>query len=139
MNKDFWKAALVRAVRTVAQSALAMIPAAATIQQVNWLTVLSTAALAGVVSILTSIATGLPEAQIKQQRPPDSEVRVVYVDQDGYEISPNDLTVEPDGTVRVLAYDDYADDGSPVVYSDEQCEDCNLSQYVDGGDDDGDA
>ena len=61
MNKQFWKAAAIRAIRTVAQAALAMIPAAATITEVNWLTVLSTAALAGVVSLLTSIATGLPE------------------------------------------------------------------------------
>lgn len=63
MNKQFWKAALIRAVRTIAQAALAMIPAAATITEVNWLTVLSTAALAGVVSLLTSIATGLPEVE----------------------------------------------------------------------------
>ena len=61
MNKQFWKAAAIRAIRTVAQAALAMIPAAATITEVNWLTVLSTDALAGVVSLLTSIATGLPE------------------------------------------------------------------------------
>lgn len=61
MNKDFWRAAAIRAIRTVAQAALAMIPAAATLADVNWLTVLSTAALAGVVSLLTSVATGLPE------------------------------------------------------------------------------
>lgn len=73
MNKSFWKAALIRAIRTVAQAALAMIPAAATLADVNWLTVLSTAALAGVVSVLTSIATGLPEAQIEERKPPDEE------------------------------------------------------------------
>ena len=61
MTKEFFRAALIRAIRTVAQAALAMIPAAATLADVNWLTVLSTAALAGIVSILTSIATGLPE------------------------------------------------------------------------------
>ena len=57
---NWWKAAGVRAVKTVAQTAVAMLPAAAAIQQVDWLTVLGTAALAGVASILTSIA-GLPE------------------------------------------------------------------------------
>ena len=61
MNKAFWKAAGIRAIKTLAQAALAMIPAAVTIAQVDWLTVLGTSALAAVVSILTSIATGLPE------------------------------------------------------------------------------
>ena len=60
--KKWLKAAGVRAVKTVAQTAVAMIPVAATIQQVDWLTVLGTAALAGVVSILTSLA-GLPEVK----------------------------------------------------------------------------
>ena len=59
-NKRWWKAALVRAVKTIAQAAVAMIPAAVTITQVDWLTVLGTAALAGAVSLLTSLA-GLPE------------------------------------------------------------------------------
>ena len=136
MNKDFWKAALIRSVRTVAQAALAMIPAAATIQQVNWLTVLSTAALAGVVSLLTSIATGLPEAENKAR-----DVRVVYLDEEGREIDPEDLQIEPDGTITVLAYDDYYDDGSPkskdgVTFPetvDEPCEECDLTKYVEGG------
>jgi hypothetical protein len=59
---DFARAALVRAVKTVAQTAIAMIPASMMIQEVDWITVVSTSALAGVVSILTSIATDLPEA-----------------------------------------------------------------------------
>ena len=61
-TKKWLKAAGVRAVKTVAQTSVAMIPVAATIQQVDWLTVLGTAALAGVVSILTSLA-GLPEVK----------------------------------------------------------------------------
>ena len=61
-TKKWLKAAGVRAVKTVAQTAVAMIPVAATIQQVDWLTVLGTAALAGVVSIITSVA-GLPEVE----------------------------------------------------------------------------
>ena len=61
MTKEFWRAAGIRALRTMAQTAVAMLPAAATIADVNWLTVVSTAALAGVTSVLTSIATGLPE------------------------------------------------------------------------------
>lgn len=54
------KAAAVRAVKTMAQTAIALIPAAVTITAVDWRTVLGTAALAGVVSALTSLA-GLPE------------------------------------------------------------------------------
>lgn len=56
------KSAAVRAVKTMAQTAVAMIPAAAMIQQVDWVAVVGTAALAGVVSILTSLA-GLPEVK----------------------------------------------------------------------------
>lgn len=55
-------AAAVRAVKTMAQTAVAMLPAAATIAAVDWRTVAGTAALAGVVSVLTSIA-GLPELE----------------------------------------------------------------------------
>lgn len=58
--KAWWKAAAIRAIKTVCQTALAMIPAAVTISQVDWRTVIGTAALAGVASILTSVA-GLPE------------------------------------------------------------------------------
>ena len=61
MTKKFWKAALIRAIRTVAQAAIATIGASALITEVNWLQVLSASALAGVLSILNSIATGLPE------------------------------------------------------------------------------
>lgn len=62
-TKKWLKAAGVRAVKTVAQTAVALLPAAATIQQVDWITVLGTAALSGVASILTSVATGLPEVE----------------------------------------------------------------------------
>ena len=61
MNKEFWRAAGIRAIKTVCQSAVAMIPAATLISDVDWMAVVGTAALAGVCSILTSIATGLPE------------------------------------------------------------------------------
>lgn len=59
-HKLWWKAAGIRAIRTMAQTAVAMVPAAATIGAVDWKTVLGTAALAGVVSLLTSLG-GLPE------------------------------------------------------------------------------
>lgn len=54
------KAAGVRAIKTVAQTAVAMIPVGVSIAEVGWVAVIGTSALAGVVSLLTSIA-GLPE------------------------------------------------------------------------------
>ena len=58
--KQWLKAAGVRAVKTVAQTAVATIGASAVISEVDWIIVVSAAMLAGVVSLLTSIA-GLPE------------------------------------------------------------------------------
>ena len=63
-NKKPWlKAAVIRALRTVAQSALATIGTAAVLGDVNWTMVASAATLAGILSLLTSIVTGLPEVQ----------------------------------------------------------------------------
>lgn len=62
-TKKWLKAALIRGIRTMAQSALATIGTAAVLGDVNWLLVGSAAALAGILSILTSIVTGLPEAE----------------------------------------------------------------------------
>ena len=61
--KQWAKAAAVRAVKTMAQGAVALIPAAATMTAVDWQTVLGVAALMGVESLLTSLA-GLPEEKI---------------------------------------------------------------------------
>ena len=58
--KTWAKAAAVRAIKTVAQSAVAMIGTAAVMAEVDWKMVISAAVLAGVISILTSVA-GLPE------------------------------------------------------------------------------
>ncbi len=59
--KAFIKAAIIRAVRTIAQTAVATIGTSAILSDVNWAMVASASILAGVLSILTSIATGLPE------------------------------------------------------------------------------
>lgn len=65
-TKDWLKAAAVRAVKTVAQTAVATIGTSAVLSEVNWLAVLSASALAGVLSILTSIA-GLPEVKESEE------------------------------------------------------------------------
>ena len=63
MTKEFWKATAIRAIRTICQTAVATIGTTALITDVNWTVVASSAALAGILSVLTSIATGLPEVE----------------------------------------------------------------------------
>lgn len=60
INKKWIKAAAVRAVKTMAQTAVAAIGTSAMLSSVDWVVVASTAALAGLLSLLTSVA-GLPE------------------------------------------------------------------------------
>ena len=63
-TKKWIKAALVRAIKTIAQTSVAMIGTATVFSDVNWLMILSGSLLAGLLSILTSIA-GLPEVEAK--------------------------------------------------------------------------
>ena len=67
-NKEYWKkwvkAAAVRAVKTVAQTAVATIGTAVAVGEVNWVMVGSASALAGLLSLLTSVA-GLPEVNVE--------------------------------------------------------------------------
>lgn len=63
INKDFIKKAGIRALRTVCQTAIATIGTSAVMSEVNWSVVLSASLLAGILSILTSVVTGLPEVE----------------------------------------------------------------------------
>ncbi|MGN0299568.1 MAG: holin [Lachnospiraceae bacterium] len=69
-NKEYWinwaKAAGVRATKTIAQTAVATIGTAAALGAVDWKMVVSASALAGVLSLLTSVA-GLPEVSNKEE------------------------------------------------------------------------
>lgn len=76
----FIKASLIRCVRTICQTAVAMIGTAVVISDVNWQLVVSASILAGILSILTSVATGLPEVDYEYhqimsvEEPEDAEV-----------------------------------------------------------------
>lgn len=76
----FIKASLIRCVRTICQTAVAVIGTAFVLSDVNWTAVVSASLLAGILSILTSVATGLPEVDAElnlyqyHDEPIDSEV-----------------------------------------------------------------
>lgn len=72
--KEFWKASLIRALRTFCQCAVATIGTAAVLSEVDWLMVLSASALSAVLSILTSIATGLPEVPFEKENISDFDI-----------------------------------------------------------------
>lgn len=61
-SKEWWRAAGIRAIKTVAQTAISTIGVSTIMSDVNWTIVLSASALAGVLSLLTSFA-GLPELE----------------------------------------------------------------------------
>ena len=78
----FIKASLIRAARTICQTAVATIGTAAVLSAVDWKLVVSASILAGILSILTSVATGLPEAEYEEhiymsrEEPEDAEEEV---------------------------------------------------------------
>lgn len=65
-TKKWFKASIVRAVKTMAQTAIATIGSSAVLGEVNWVMVGSASALAGILSVLTSIA-GIPEVGGKDE------------------------------------------------------------------------
>ena len=73
--KKFLLAALIRAIRTFAQTFVGFIAVGAALEEVQWLRALSVSGAASVLSILTSIATGLPEVEQVpvEEIPPDEE------------------------------------------------------------------
>ncbi len=66
INKQWIRAAGIRAIKTICQTAIATIGTAAVMSQVNWTAVVSASLLAGILSMLTSLA-GLPEVEEEQE------------------------------------------------------------------------
>lgn len=91
MSKEFIKSAIIRAVRTICQTAVATIGTAAVLSEVDWRFVFSASILAGILSVLTSVATGLPEhdyeqlVHMSQEEPEDAETNEAEEDDDGEE------------------------------------------------------
>ena len=65
-STDWWSASLTRSIRTMAQTAIAVIGSAAVLSQVDWKVVLSSTILAGILCVLTALA-GLPEVESNQK------------------------------------------------------------------------
>lgn len=72
MSKAWWKAAGIRAIKTVAQTAAGMIVIGASISELDWLYIGSVSLTAGILSLLTSVA-GLPELEYMDDEEEDEE------------------------------------------------------------------
>ena len=87
MMDEFAKAALIRAIKTMCQTAIATIGTAAVLSDVNWMYVASATALSGILSILTSIGVGLPEVksanELLEDEVDDDDVEVTGYDRVG--------------------------------------------------------
>lgn len=125
-NNEFWKAALVRAVRTVAQVLAASIPAdlaitATMIRSADWsfvglsvLAWLATGLLSGVASLLTSVKTGLPETETR--------IEYRYMDANGIPLDGHFATVHN--------IEESVCEATQCGTCDE-AETCDLSKYID--------
>lgn len=82
---NFAKASAIRAIRTVCQTAVSLIGTAVVLSDVNWAMVVSASILSGILSILTSIATGLPEVEyaehiyMSHEEPEDSYIDEISI------------------------------------------------------------
>lgn len=72
MSKIWWKAAGIRAIKTIAQTAVALIGVGSVMSDIDWVRVGSASVLAGILSLLTSVA-GLPEVEMTERKNADSD------------------------------------------------------------------
>ena len=90
--RDFWRAALIRALKTVCQTAVAVIGSAVVLSDVDWKVVASAAALSGILSLLTSVSTGLPEVDLADDLLEEDDDSTELEEWGGFE---DDMDVEP--------------------------------------------
>lgn len=88
MSKYWIKCALIRAVKTIAQTAIAMIGTSVVIAEVDWVVVVSASLLSGLLSILTSIA-GLPEVELLEESD-EEEIEEEIEEEYESEVDPSD-------------------------------------------------
>ena len=103
----FVRATIIRAIRTVCQTAVATIGSSVVISDVHWGVVVSASLLAGLLSVLTSIATGLPEADYEE-----------YINMDVEE--PDDAEILEDEEVELIPFDEDPDDTEVFEDEDEE-------------------
>ena len=98
---EFVKATLIRAIRTMAQTAIATIGSSVAVSDVNWQFVVSASILAGILSVLTSIATGLPEVDLVDELDEEDdeldEEDEWYGNEDDMEVDPYEGEETEDG------------------------------------------
>lgn len=75
MNKTFLKAIIVRAIWTMAEVALGFLTIGLTLSEVQWTTMLSTAVVAGIYSVIKSVTVGLPEVNKDVTFPKEDEIK----------------------------------------------------------------
>ena len=80
-SKDWWEAALIRAIRTFCQTFIGLVGVGAAMEDVDWIRTISVSVVAMILSVFTSIATGLPETKDK-----DDEFEDLFKAGDGKEV-----------------------------------------------------
>ena len=101
INLTWFYAALIRAIKTMAQTALGMFTVGAALSEVDWLYVLSVTVVSGIYSLLTSLATGLPETGTDGTL----EIDTSDSETDTYRIVLDDLDTLPEKKVVKLNVD----------------------------------
>lgn len=102
----FVRATIIRAIRTVCQTAVATIGSSVVISDVHWGVVVSASLLAGLLSVLTSIATGLPEADYEE-----------YINMDVEEPDDAEIFEDEDDEAELIMFDE--DPDGAEVFEDE--------------------
>lgn len=82
-SKDWWEAALIRAIRTFCQTFIGLVGVGAAMEDVDWIRTISVSVVAMILSVFTSIATGLPETKDKQ----DEDYEDLFKAGDGKEVN----------------------------------------------------